>query len=62
VASSGEFKAATAKVSTYRLVGPMYFWFFALLAGGAGVLFIFVSGLYREKIHVRDDETAAEAV
>jgi POT family proton-dependent oligopeptide transporter len=62
LATSGEFKAAGSEVSTYKLVGPMYFWFFALLAGGAGVLFIFVSGLYREKIHVRgsEDETAVE--
>ena len=59
VASTGEFKAASAQVSTYRLVGPMYFWFFAMMAGGAGFIFIFVSGLYREKIHVRQDDTVA---
>ena len=61
LASSGEFKAASAQVSTYRLVGPMYFWFFALMAGGAGFIFIFVSGLYREKIHVRDDDPVSDA-
>ena len=60
--ASGEYKAATGEVSTYKLVGPMYFWFFALMAAGAGVLFIFVSGLYREKIHVREDDATAEAV
>jgi hypothetical protein len=61
LATSGEYKTASGEVSTYKLVGPMYFWFFALMAAGAGVLFIFVSGLYREKIHVREDESAAEA-
>ena len=61
LASSGEFKPATGKVSTYRLVGAMYFLFFAAAAGLAGFIFIFVSGLYREKIHVRQDDVAAEA-
>lgn len=61
VASTGEFKADTGKVSTYKLVGAMYFWFFALMAGAAGVIFIFVSGLYREKIHVREDDPVADA-
>jgi POT family proton-dependent oligopeptide transporter len=61
LASSGEFKAATAEVSTYRLVGPMYFWFFALIAGAAGLIFIFVSGLYREKIHVREADPVSDA-
>jgi len=61
LASTGEYKAATAKVSTYRLVGADYFLFFAGAAALAGFLFIFVIGLYREKIHVRQDDTAAEA-
>ncbi|MDR3414832.1 MAG: hypothetical protein P4L83_01485 [Nevskia sp.] len=61
LASSGEFKAATAQVSTYKLVGPVYFWFFAIMAGAAGVVFIFVSGLYREKIHVREAVADATA-
>lgn len=61
LASTGTFKADTGKVSTYKLVGPMYFWFFALMAGAAGLIFIFVSGLYREKIHVRDDDPVADA-
>ena len=61
LASSGEFKPATGKVSTYRLVGAMYFLFFAAAAALAGFIFIFVSGLYREKIHVRQDDVAAEA-
>jgi proton-dependent oligopeptide transporter, POT family len=58
-ASSGQFSAGTGKVSTYRLVGPMYFLFFAAAAAVAGFVFIFVTGLYREKIHVR--EAAADA-
>ena len=57
--SSGEFKPATGKVSTYRLVGANYFLFFAGAAALAGFLFIFVIGLYREKIHVRQDDTVA---
>ena len=61
LASSGEFNSATGKVSTYKLVGAMYFLFFAAAAALAGFLFIFVIGLYREKIHVRQDDTAAEA-
>jgi len=61
LASSGEFKADSGKVSTYKLVGPAYFLFFAVAAALAGLLFIFVSGLYREKIHVRQDEAVAEA-
>jgi POT family proton-dependent oligopeptide transporter len=61
LSSTGEYKPATGSISTYRLVGPMYFWFFALMAGGAGLIFIFVSGLYREKIHVRQDDPVADA-
>ena len=59
LASTGEYKPATAKVSTYRLVGADYFLFFAGAAAVAGFLFIFVIGLYREKIHVRQDDTIA---
>lgn len=59
LASTGEYKAATAKVTTYRLVGADYFLFFAGAAALAGFLFIFVIGLYREKIHVRQDDTVA---
>jgi POT family proton-dependent oligopeptide transporter len=58
VASSGTFDAATAEVSTYRLVGPEYFNFFALVMSCVGVLFIFVAALYREKTHLRDEHHA----
>ena len=62
VASSGEYNAAASSVSTYKLVGPMYFLFFAGAAGAVAVLFIFVTGLYREKTYVREDEPAADGI
>jgi POT family proton-dependent oligopeptide transporter len=52
--SSGDFKPAQAEVTTYRLVGPMYFLFFAGLGGTVAVLFVFVAGFYRERTYVRD--------
>jgi POT family proton-dependent oligopeptide transporter len=54
--SSGEFKPASAEVSTYK----MYFVFFAVMAALGGFVFIFVNGLYREKIHVRQDDSVGE--
>jgi POT family proton-dependent oligopeptide transporter len=54
VVSSGEFKPALAEVTTYRLVGPMYFLFFAGMGGVVAVLFVFVAGFYRERTYVRD--------
>ncbi|MGH8541444.1 MAG: MFS transporter [Stenotrophobium sp.] len=62
VASSGQFDAAKAKVSTYRLVGPQYFNFFAEMMGVVGLLFVFVAIFYREKNHVRHEERAQAAV
>jgi POT family proton-dependent oligopeptide transporter len=59
VASAGQYKPGAADVSTYKLVGPVYFLFFAAVAGVAGLLLIFVTGLYREQIHVRQDDSAA---
>jgi POT family proton-dependent oligopeptide transporter len=53
VATTGAFDAAGAAVSTYRLVGPQYFNFFAGAMTVLGVLFIFVSGRYKERTHVR---------
>jgi POT family proton-dependent oligopeptide transporter len=55
VPSSGTFEAAKAKASTYRLVGPQYFNFFAMVMAGVGVLFIFFAMFYREKTHLRDE-------
>ncbi|HEX8795099.1 MAG TPA: MFS transporter [Polyangiaceae bacterium] len=60
VASKGTFDAKGAEVATYRLVGPQYFNFFALVMACVGVLFVFVAMLYKEKTHLRD-ETAAGA-
>jgi POT family proton-dependent oligopeptide transporter len=54
VASTGEFKPALAEVTTYKLVGPMYFLFFAGLGGAVAVVFVFVAGFYRERTYVRD--------
>jgi POT family proton-dependent oligopeptide transporter len=54
VVSSGAFKPALAEVTTYKLVGPMYFLFFAGLGGVVAVLFVFVAGFYRERTYVRD--------
>jgi POT family proton-dependent oligopeptide transporter len=59
VVTSGTFKRAGATVSTYRLVGPQYFLFFAAAAAIAGVVFLFVSGRYRERTHVREDRPGA---
>jgi proton-dependent oligopeptide transporter, POT family len=52
-ATQGVFDAAKAKVSTYRLVGPMYFLFFAAVMSLAGVVFIFFALRYRGQTHVR---------
>jgi POT family proton-dependent oligopeptide transporter len=58
IATTGSFDAAKAAVSTYRLVGPEYFTFFAWLMSGMGVLFVFVAMAYREKTHLRDEAPA----
>ena len=42
-------------MSTYRLVGPQYFKFFAILMAVVGVLFIFVAARYKERTHLRDE-------
>ena len=53
VVSSGTFDEGKAEVSTYKLVGPQYFNFFAMVMAGVGVLFILVAAMYREKTHLR---------
>jgi POT family proton-dependent oligopeptide transporter len=55
LASAGTFDVAKAKVSTYRLVGPAYFNFFAGLMAAVGVLFIFFARRYKGQTHVRAD-------
>jgi POT family proton-dependent oligopeptide transporter len=57
--TSGTFDAGKAKVTTYRLVGPEYFNFFALVMACMGVIFIFVAILYKEQTHVREEAPAA---
>jgi POT family proton-dependent oligopeptide transporter len=48
-------------VSTYRLVGPMYFLFFAGAMAALAVLFVFVAMMYREQTFVRHDDPSATA-
>jgi POT family proton-dependent oligopeptide transporter len=60
VVSAGTFNKDAAQVSTYKLVGPMYFLFFAAIAGVAALVFIFVAGFYRERTHIRPDEAPVE--
>jgi POT family proton-dependent oligopeptide transporter len=55
VVSEGATDAAKAEVSTYALVGPMYFLFFAALMGGIAVLFIFFAMRLKERTYVRED-------
>lgn len=55
VATTGTWNSADAEVSTYRLVGPQYFNFFAYVMAGLGILFVGVAMLYREQDHVRAD-------
>jgi POT family proton-dependent oligopeptide transporter len=59
LASTGSFEASTAEVSTYKLVGPQYFDFFAEVMAAAGVVFILFAMAYKEKTHVRAEEPAA---
>ena len=54
-ASSGAWDGAHGQVSTYKLVGPQYFNFFAYGIGGFALLFIVVAMLYRERTYVRAD-------
>ncbi len=56
IVTSGDFDPAQAKVSTYKLVGPQYFNFFAMALSGMAILFIFVAMLYRGKTHVREQD------
>jgi POT family proton-dependent oligopeptide transporter len=61
VATTGDWDAAHAEVSTYKLVGPEYFNFFAYAMAAMGVVFIFVAMAYRERTFVRDDGSGAPA-
>lgn len=59
--TTGSFVAASAEVSTYALVGPIYFLFFAALMAAAAVLYIFYALWLKETTFVREDEAAATA-
>lgn len=54
----GRFDAAAADVSTYALVGPVYFLFFAALMGAAAVVFVGFAMWFRERTYVRDAAAA----
>lgn len=56
IASSGQFDRSAAEVSTYSLVGPVYFLFFAGLMGVFTLLFVFFAMRLKEKTFVREDE------
>ena len=62
VVTTGEWDGRHAEVSTYRLVGPEYFNFFAYVMAAMGIVFIFVALLYREQDHVRADQPAGAAL
>jgi POT family proton-dependent oligopeptide transporter len=55
VATTGTWNTAGGAVSTYKLVGPQYFNFFAYWMAAFGVVFIGVAKLYREQDYVRSD-------
>ncbi|HVT36126.1 MAG TPA: hypothetical protein VHE37_11090, partial [Nevskiaceae bacterium] len=61
VVSSGTYNAAKGSVSTYALVGPVYFLFFAALMGGIAVVFIAFAVRFKEKTFVREDAPATAA-
>jgi POT family proton-dependent oligopeptide transporter len=61
VASSGRFEATQAEITTYRLVGPQFFLFFAALMSAAGIAWIVVAVLYKERTYVREAEDTATA-
>ena len=54
VVSSGSFVAEQSSVSTYALVGPMYFLFFSALMAGVSVLYIFYALWFKEETFVRE--------
>jgi proton-dependent oligopeptide transporter, POT family len=59
IESQGTFDATKAEVTTYKLVGPQYFNFFAAVMTGMAILFIGVALLYKEKTHVRTEDAPA---
>ena len=61
ISSTGSFDAGKAEISTYSLVGPVYFLFFSALMAAAAVLFIFYALWFKETTFVREDEKPATA-
>jgi POT family proton-dependent oligopeptide transporter len=61
VVSSGDYDSAKGDVSTYALVGPVYFLFFAALMGGFALLYVFVAMAFKERTFVREGEDPAGA-
>lgn len=59
VVTEGAFLPAEAEVSTYALVGPQYFMFFAWVMIAGALVFIVVAVFYRERTFVREDEIGA---
>lgn len=57
--SKGEFVAAKTEVSTYRLVGPAYFYFFIGVMVLAGLVFVVYASFYKEQDFVRTEDGAA---
>jgi POT family proton-dependent oligopeptide transporter len=61
IESNGRFTAEKAELSTYKLVGPEYFDFFAAMMACMAVVFVLVAVRYKEKTHVRQDAAPAAA-
>jgi hypothetical protein len=53
IATAGVYDAKNTEVSTYYLVGPMYFYFFVGVMCVMGVIYIFFAIAYKEQTHVR---------
>jgi POT family proton-dependent oligopeptide transporter len=56
VATAGKFDAAKTEVSTYHLVGPIYFYFFFGLMCVGGIVYVFFAMAYKEQTFVRTEE------
>jgi len=61
VASTGNYDGAKSHVSTYNLVGPEYFKFFATMMAVVALLFVVVAFFYKEKTHLRDEAEPAKS-
>jgi len=57
----GVFAILSARVSTYALVGPAYFLFFAAIMAGVAALFVLVAVVVPEATYLRSDASGATA-